>query len=166
MTVDATAIISELVNASISDLFLKKLEDKETDGEEPPAYAICFFDCNKLKPINDKYGHDKGDLYLKTACATICQVFAHSPVFRIGGDEFAAILQHREYENREELLTLFDQRCADLRAFSTDPWEKISVARGMAEYDPQQDKTVADVVRRADRLMYEDKRTREGYQAR
>jgi hypothetical protein len=36
----------------------------------------------------------------------------------------------------------------------------------MAEYDPQQDKTVADVVRRADRLMYEDKRTREGYQAR
>ena len=153
-------------NKGAFDLFLKKLENKPEDGAETPAYAVCFFDCNGLKSVNDRYGHDKGDIYLKTACATICQVFAHSPVFRIGGDEFAAILQHKEYENRKELLELFDRRCADLRAFSTDPWEKVSVARGMAEYDPRKDETVADVVRRADRLMYEDKRTREGYQAR
>ncbi|MBR6442489.1 MAG: diguanylate cyclase [Clostridia bacterium] len=139
-------------------LFLKKLTEQSASQEEPLEYAICFFDCNNLKSVNDQYGHDKGDLYLKTACATICQVFAHSPVFRIGGDEFAAILQHKEYENRNELLALFDQRCFDLRAVSTNPWEKVDVARGMAEYDPKKDHSVEDVIRRADHLMYENKR--------
>ena len=102
--------------------------------------------------------HDKGDIYLQTACATICQVYAHSPVFRIGGDEFAAVLQHREYENRDKLMELFDRRCFDLRAVSENPWEKVNIARGMAVYDPDRDQSVEDVVRRADQLMYEHKR--------
>ena len=46
-----------------------------------------------LKLINDTYGHEKGDIYLKTACNAICDVFRHSPVFRMGGDEFAVLLQ-------------------------------------------------------------------------
>ena len=109
--------------------------------------------------INDGYGHEKGDLYLKATCTTICQVFAHSPVFRIGGDEFAAVLQHGDYEKRHELLELFDERCMDLHAMAENPWEKANVARGMAEYDPEKDQSAADVVRRADQLMYAHKRS-------
>ena len=91
-------------NLGAFNLFMKDLEkDVEADPEHT-HFAVCFFDCNDLKIINDRYGHDKGDIYLKGACATICQVFSHSPVFRIGGDEFAAILRNREYERREELL--------------------------------------------------------------
>lgn len=145
-------------NKGAFNLYLKKLAASMEDPENPPEYAICFFDCNSLKDINDRYGHDKGDKYLQTACAAICQVFSHSPVFRIGGDEFAAVLQHREYENRDRLMELFDQRCFDLRAISEDPWEKVNVARGMAVYDPKKDRSVEDVVRRADQLMYEHKR--------
>lgn len=145
-------------NKGAFNLYLKKLSEPSENRTEPLEYAICFFDCNDLKSINDRYGHEKGDIYLKTACTTICQVFSHSPVFRIGGDEFAAILQHREYENREKLLELFDRHCFDLRAVSTNPWEKVEVARGMAEYNPKTDSSAADVVRRADQLMYEHKR--------
>ena len=43
-----------------------------------------------------------------------------------------------------------------------DAWEKINVARGMAVYDPAEDKSVDDVVRRADKLMYENKWTQKG----
>ena len=68
---------------------------------QPSEFAIGMFDCDNLKLINDQYGHDKGDVYLKTACRLICRVFQHSPVFRIGGDEFAVILQNDDYENRE-----------------------------------------------------------------
>ena len=149
-------------NKGAFNIFLKRLTDQADSREGFPEYAVCFFDCNGLKDINDRYGHDKGDIYLQTACATICQVFAHSPVFRIGGDEFAAILQNREYEHREELLALFDQRCFDLRAVSADPWENVSVARGMAEFDPLTDQSVDDVVRRADQLMYENKHLQKG----
>ena len=144
-------------NKGAFNLYLKKLAVPAEDPGKRPEYAICFFDCY-LKNINDKYGHDKGDIYLQTACATICQVYAHSPVFRIGGDEFAAVLQHREYENRDRLMELFDRRCFDLRAVSENPWEKVNIARGMAVYDPDRDQSVEDVVRRADQLMYEHKR--------
>lgn len=150
-------------NKGAFDIVMKHLQDQvDHPEEETPAFAICFFDCNNLKEINDKYGHDKGDLYLKRACKTICQVFAHSPVFRIGGDEFAALLQNTEYERRDELLETFDDRCFDLRAVAANPWESIDVARGMAVYDPDQKETVNDVVRRADEMMYKNKRETKG----
>ena len=145
-------------NLGAFNLFLEDLKKDAEEGQELPPFAVCFFDCNDLKVINDKYGHDKGDLYLKGACTLICRVFSHSPVFRIGGDEFAAILRRGEYQRRDELVEQFDQCCYDLCAVGKEPWEKIHVARGMAVYDPKQDQCVEDVVRRADRLMYENKR--------
>ena len=146
-------------NKSAFDLYLQRLPEQAESRGEKLEYAVCFFDCNDLKVINDGYGHEKGDLYLKSTCTTICQVFAHSPVFRIGGDEFAAVLQHGDYEKRHELLELFDERCMDLHAMAENPWEKANVARGMAEYDPEKDTSAADVVRRADQLMYAHKRS-------
>ena len=79
-------------------------------------------------------------------------------MFRIGGDEFTALLQGTEYEQRDELLETFDDRCFDLRAMATEPWESIDVARGMAVYNPDKKETVEDVIRRADELMYQNKR--------
>lgn len=145
-------------NKGAFDLFIQDIQEKIDNHEGPTEFAVCFFDCNDLKVINDTYGHDKGDIYLKTACTLICKVFAHSPVFRIGGDEFAAILRNHDYENREKLISVFDQRCFDLRAIGREPWEQVSVARGIAEYDPSVDKTVQDVVHRADAYMYENKK--------
>ena len=84
-------------------------------------------------------------------------MFSHSPVFRIGGDEFAALLLDKDFQNREELLKLFDERCAGKREVETDDWEKVDVARGIAIYDPQEDSSVDDVIRRADKNMYKNK---------
>ena len=145
-------------NLGAFNLFLEDLKKDAGEGQELPPFAVCFFDCNDLKQINDQYGHDKGDLYLKSACATICRVFSHSPVFRIGGDEFAAILRRGAYNRRDELIAQFDQCCFDLCAVGKEPWERIRVARGMAVYDPEKDRSVEDVVHRADSLMYENKR--------
>ena len=150
--------LTSVRNLGAFNLFLKGLKKDAEEGQEFPPFAVCFFDCNDLKQINDQYGHDKGDLYLKSACATICRVFSHSPVFRIGGDEFAAILRRGEYERRDELIAQFDQCCFDLCAVGKNAWERIRVARGMAVYDPKKDKSVEDVVHRADKLMYENKR--------
>ena len=68
------------------------------------SFAIVMIDVNNLKNINDSFGHDKGDDYLKGVCKTICAVFKHSPVFRVGGDEFVVILQNDDYENRAHLF--------------------------------------------------------------
>ena len=122
-----------------------------------PEFAIVVMDCDGLKHINDVYGHDKGDIYLRTACKLICHVYEHSPVFRIGGDEFLVLLEGTDFENREELFTSFDQRKARINAEAADPWDKIHISKGMAVYRPNVDPDVKTVFHRADKRMYDDK---------
>ena len=144
--------LTSVHNKGAFDIFIQKLQE-----DTPQAFAVGIFDCNNLKSVNDSSGHDKGDLYLKAACAIICETFDHSPVFRIGGDEFAVVLQGSDFEKREELLRAFDAACAEKRSGSDVSWEQVDIARGIAVYDPERDRSVHDVVRRADRLMYENK---------
>ncbi|MCR4656121.1 MAG: transporter substrate-binding domain-containing protein [Lachnospiraceae bacterium] len=93
--------------------YIKNLQ-KCLDREEISEFAVGIFDCNDLKKINDEYGHDKGDIYLKAASRLICTVYEHSPVFRIGGDEFAVFLLNTDFENREELLKVFENRRSEI----------------------------------------------------
>lgn len=129
-------------------------------GSQEMAFAVGVFDCDNLKRINDRYGHEKGDVYLKTASRLICHVFQHSPVFRIGGDEFSVILQNADYENREVLVEQFKAGMAEISASAKHEWEEAHIAMGIAVYDSQRDRSVNDVIRRADQSMYENKRGR------
>lgn len=149
--------LTSLHNKGAFDIYVNNLQAQLDEAGGDLEFAVCVFDCNYLKKINDQYGHDKGDLYLKETAAVICEVFDHSPVFRIGGDEFATLLLDRDYQNREELLRRFDEQCADKRSGKRNEWEQVNVARGMAVYDPEDDETVNDVVRRADKKMYDNK---------
>ena len=149
--------LTSLHNKGAFDICIQKMETEMNEPDKGPEFAVCIFDCNDLKKVNDQKGHDKGDVYLQKSAAIICDVFNHSPVFRIGGDEFAAVLLNNDYENRESLLRKFDDRCRNTRNEGADLWSQIDIARGMAVYDPKQDRSVNDVVRRADKLMYENK---------
>ena len=121
------------------------------------AFGIVMVDMNDLKKINDEYGHRNGDLYIKGCCRMICDCFKHSPVYRIGGDEFVVILQGPDYDNRlkqvEELKNSYAQSQGDQQA---EPWERFSAAVGMAEL-ASDDYTVDLVFKRADKAMYMDK---------
>ena len=132
----------------------------QLDVDSCPDFAIGVFDCDNLKYINDHHGHDKGDLYLKTACHLICRVFQHSPVFRIGGDEFAVILQGEDFENRNQLVAKFDESSVEINDSALNQWEQVHITKGIVEHDPQVDSNVNDTVRRADKVMYANKRER------
>ena len=138
--------------------YIDQLQEKMDISPEDLQFAIGVFDCDNLKLINDHYGHDKGDIYLKTACQLICQVYKNSPVFRIGGDEFSVILQNDAYNNRESLAEEFNKAMETACAMSSNRWEQVHVAMGMAAYDYHTDPAVIDVVRRADKNMYTQKR--------
>lgn len=149
--------LTSLRNKGAFDLTMQDVQARIDLSDEVTEFAVCIFDCNNLKKINDQNGHDKGDIYLKETADIICQVFDHSPVFRIGGDEFAAVLLFGDYANRDKLIRRFDSLCAERRREQAEVWEQVSVARGMAVYDPREDEDAYAVVRRADRLMYENK---------
>lgn len=140
--------------------YVQNLQDQLEKQEDPIEFAIGVFDCDNLKLVNDYSGHDKGDIYIKSACRLICKTFAHSPVFRIGGDEFAVVLQNEDYQNRDELVEKFKALQMEMCSSAENQWEEPRVAMGIAAFDPEIDTTVDDTMRRADRFMYEDKRVR------
>ena len=137
--------------------YVKDLQ-KRLDQGEKMDFAIGVFDCDNLKMVNDQNGHDKGDIYIKTASRLICRVFQHSPVFRIGGDEFAVVLQNEDFQNRDDLIGQFDSEKRKAIVASGKKWEQPRVAMGIAVYDAELDGSVDDTIRRADKIMYENKR--------
>ena len=147
--------------------YMQKIQDLLNSSAQKPEFAIGVFDCDNLKHINDFYGHDKGDIYIKKASQLICRTFQHSPVFRIGGDEFAVILENDDFRDREKLFAQFRKERAEIRAAAEHEWEQANISMGAAVYDPETDPAVIDVARRADKAMYENKRLRkENQQAR
>lgn len=120
-------------------------------------FAIAMFDINNLKLMNDSKGHEAGDDYIVRACRLICNVFKHSPVYRVGGDEFIAVLTGDDYVHRGDL---FDEITSKLSPYSDKaplPDDYISIAIGIAEYIPTKDRSVHNTVKRADERMYQHK---------
>jgi diguanylate cyclase (GGDEF)-like protein len=152
--------LTSVRNKGAYSTYLEEMQNRLEAANGQMAFAVGVFDCDDLKTINDKYGHEKGDLYLKNASRLICRVFQHSPVFRIGGDEFSVILQNEDFRNRDALVRRFEKDMADVCAASENKWEQVHVAMGIAVYAPRSDHFVIDVVRRADKVMYENKRVR------
>lgn len=143
-------------NKTAYDKAVEELQE-EIKGNEKPVFAIAEFDVNDLKPVNDKYGHDSGNELIVNSCHMICKAFAHSPVFRIGGDEFVVILRGRDFEDREEIFLQIQKWMEETRD-ENNPAVRVSIAGGLAVFDPETDTCVADVYKRADAAMYENKR--------
>lgn len=125
---------------------------KQVESGEVKEFAFVIFDVNGLKYVNDTYGHKAGDEYLRASCMTICKEYKHSPVFRIGGDEFVAVLLGEDYANRMTLLQ--DHNKLSEQNIGTDG---VVISAGMYEYDPDRGMTVREVFDQADARMYERK---------
>ena len=145
--------LTHVRNKNAYDTEKERLVEKMKDGQS--AFALLMLDINYLKKINDTYGHDFGDKYLLACSQLICEIFRHSPVYRIGGDEFLVILENGDFDDREKLLAEFDRRMAETQQ-DKDVWKHVSVAKGLAVAGPS-DTLPDDVLRRADKAMYEDK---------
>ena len=116
-------------------------------------FGVIVFDINGLKNINDTKGHEEGDRYIRDGCMMICRKFTHSPVYRIGGDEFVVLLKGSDYENRESLLSDFDEQIERNHLLGL-----VSISTGMAIFDPDTDTQFSEIFDRADKKMYERKK--------
>ena len=129
----------------------KELQKTIDEGGESFALLVC--DINGLKAVNDTEGHRAGDDYIRAACMLICRIFHHSPVFRVGGDEFVVILRGQDYVDRGNLTAVLRRQVEENIRLNEGP----VVASGAAAYEPGTDHSVEDVFNRADSLMYDEK---------
>ena len=114
-------------------------------------FAVGVFDLNGLKQVNDTYGHQEGDRFIKKGCEIICRIFKHSPVFRVGGDEFAVIAQGYDYLNIDSLMLRLRKQ-----NIKNQIRKDVVIAGGFSRY--MGGEKVADVYKRADEEMYKNKK--------
>lgn len=123
------------------------------DAGNAEEFAVVVCDVNGLKKINDTLGHKAGDEYIREACRMICEIFQHSPVYRVGGDEFTVILTGRDYTIRKDLMILLHDRSVDHITAGG-----AVVSGGLSDFRAGEDESTHAVFQRADERMYEEKK--------
>lgn len=132
------------------DQKIEELQQKAENGYQD--FGIAVIDMNDLKRINDTYGHERGNLSIITICKKICSTFAHSPVYRIGGDEFVVILENSDYHNIDKLIRQFEESMSE---GGEHPWENVTAAIGYEAYSDHE--SMQEFFDHADRSMYQRK---------
>lgn len=118
-------------------------------------FAFIVIDLNYLKRINDECGHNHGDTMIKKLASLIKDFFHDCSSFRIGGDEFAVII---EGEMSQKALTLVAKFQQLLEEGSIIGYKKFpSAAVGCANYRVGIDTNAKEVFDRADNEMYGNK---------
>ncbi len=134
---------------------MESVQENIDNGMDYLPFALIVCDTNNLKMINDTQGHSAGDEYIKASAHLLCDIFVHSSVFRIGGDEFVIFLRANDYTARHELISKLRNQIIENQKTGAG----VVLASGIAEYKPESDSLVSEVFERADRDMYENKQT-------
>ena len=138
---------------------LEAIEERVKNGEALKA-GIVVFDVNDLKRTNDKFGHQAGDNMIVDGANIISMAFASvGNVYRIGGDEFAAVILGDDVKgNTQRAIDAFEYRMKEFRDQSEAEYS-LSIAKGCAFYDSATDgATLEDAYKCADDSMYRNKK--------
>ena len=154
---NAEAYNDELTGVGNKTAYARKVEElSKRISKGVGRFAIVMVDLNDLKRINDYVGHKAGDNYIKGSCAIISKVFSHSPIYRIGGDEFVVIATGLDYQERDVLVRrLRMEYYNSYYNTAVPPYERYCAAVGIGVFEKGD--TVESVFRRADQSMYSDK---------
>jgi diguanylate cyclase (GGDEF)-like protein len=119
-----------------------------------------FVDLDGLKVINDTLGHGVGDQALLETTELLKETFRDSDIIaRMGGDEFVVLAMENAGADAE-LWTARLQENLRARNARSDRRYLLSLSIGIAYYDPDAPRDLDDLLARADRLMYEEKRAK------
>ena len=120
--------------------------------DDPSSMAVFLFDVNFLKETNDTKGHAAGDQLLKNAAACIAQSFGtaeHGSCFRMGGDEFAAVLCGCDQVQIGRIIERFENLQREY---------KVSISYGYDYTDSLEHTSVKNLMDQADQNMYKYKK--------
>ncbi len=115
--------------------------------------ALIVLDVDRLKPINDSFGHGAGDEVLKAIAATLTrQIRASDVVGRLGGDEFVLLLWNLSETDAKAKAVIFEQAVDELSFVFRGQHVTAGASAGVAPLGPQSDAVRA--LEEADAAMY------------
>lgn len=117
-------------------------------------FAFFYMDLNKFKPVNDTLGHDYGDLLLQKVAQRLKQALKQQDhLYRIGGDEFVAIIAY------EGSTIQYEDRLKSIQGLIAEPFQlkdhtvQISVSIGYAAF-PEDGADLESLMKHSDQAMY------------
>ncbi len=120
--------------------------------------SLIFIDLDNLKYINDNFGHQIGDQALKDIAEILKNTFRESDILaRVGGDEFT-VLAIEVSNNSLDILTSRLRNNINSMNISGKNNYKISISIGTSHFIPESPCSIDELINKADKLMYEEKR--------
>jgi diguanylate cyclase (GGDEF)-like protein/PAS domain S-box-containing protein len=162
-TLLASSILDPLTGAfnrrGFIDMARRHIDLARRTGRE---MAIAFLDLDKLKVINDNYGHEQGDLAIKISHEILKESFRTSDVIaRWGGDEFIVLLINSECDDAAVISERLRQQIDKYRS-ENGLLFNISMSIGITKFDPLITTDINQLIETADRSMYNQKQKRTG----
>jgi len=164
MTVElrAMAVLDELTGLHNRRGFNILAEQHLKHSQRTRSKVVFFFaDLDGLKQINDKLGHEAGDLAIKSAGTVLTSAFRRSDVIaRLGGDEFVVLATDAASDQIQKLTDRLAETVQKFNATEPRPPFSLAMSIGSTIHDPEQPESIDAVLKRADTMMYREKTRR------
>jgi len=148
--------LTGLLTRRAYDAEIKKFEDNFTRDNE--NYALVFFDLDFFKKVNDDYGHDCGDLVLKTFAHILQKLTRKTDILgRFGGEEFIAAIKYKDEEELVKYLTRVKQLVTTNKFKYKDIRLNVTFSAGVELRSAHNN--YSDTIKKADELLYKAKET-------
>ncbi len=156
------AVIDELTGLRNRRGFNILVEQHLKHVQRTKQQVVFFFaDLDGLKQINDQLGHDAGDAAIRDAANVIATAFRKSDIVaRLGGDEFVALATDALSDSTDVIIGRVQELVAQYNASKPQPPFTLAISIGSTIHDPAIPETIDDILKRADRIMYEQKARR------
>ena len=119
--------------------------------------VLLFADLDGLKNINDTFGHPEGDRALRAAGTILQDTFRTSDlVARLGGDEFVVLAINAPAAGVKAITSRLQKKIDFQNA--QNRYYQLSLSFGIAQFDPRQETSLEEIILKADKALYENKR--------
>ena len=126
---------------------------------------VLFLDLDGLKSINDRYGHDEGDSFIRAMGDILSKMHGHGELLmRYGGDEFVVLAQDFSREHAEDYVARIQNGITEYNASSGKPYI-LDASIGYSIVEPYENMNIEDLIESADREMYKVKNEKKKFKS-
>jgi two-component system, cell cycle response regulator len=123
-------------------------------------FILIYADLDRLKYINDTFGHHEGDYAIKKVAEILKKNFRDTDILaRLGGDEFTCLAIDASADNINIITKRLNETIKEYNERKDREYE-ISLSLGVAFFDPQDTLSIEDLMKKADEVLYENKRSK------
>ena len=121
---------------------------------------LAYSDLDNLKDINDEFGHEEGDRAMVQVAKLFKSILREVDIItRMGGDEFLVIFLDSSLNEIPIIKKRLSKELNRLNKISEKPY-KIGFSTGFSNYDPANPQSMDELIRIADQMMYEEKKSK------